>query len=193
MSFGPVSLERLVWHVKLVCNLMDTNYLMRQTSTYGFKRTSTLLTSRIRKAGESRGFSVSRVLTHWEEVVGPDLASVSRPVDVGFGRGGFGATLTVLTTGANAPLLEMQKETIRERVNATYGYNAVSRVRITQTAATGFSEGQVAFSGPKPKETRIDPAIKEASVQTAAGVENDGLRQALEQLAQNVLQKQNRK
>ena len=39
----------------------------------------------------------------------------------------------------------MQKVQLRERVNAVYGYNAIARIRITQTAAAGFSEGQADF------------------------------------------------
>jgi hypothetical protein len=31
------------------------------------------------------------------------------------------------------------------RVNACYGYITIARIRITQTAATGFAEGQMAF------------------------------------------------
>ena len=42
----------------------------RRSSTKGFKQTSSLLTSRIRDASESRGFSQSRILTHWEEIAG---------------------------------------------------------------------------------------------------------------------------
>jgi hypothetical protein len=42
-------------------------------------------------------------------------------------------------------MLEMQKEILRARVNACYGYNAIARIRITQTAPTGFAEGQAAF------------------------------------------------
>ncbi|NNK67968.1 MAG: DUF721 domain-containing protein, partial [Rhodobacteraceae bacterium] len=34
----------------------------------GFRRTSSLLGKQIREAGESRGFAVSRLLTHWAEV-----------------------------------------------------------------------------------------------------------------------------
>ena len=52
----------------------------RATSTYGFKRTYGLLESRIRKAGEARGFAVSRLLTHWDEVAGADIAAMARPV-----------------------------------------------------------------------------------------------------------------
>ena len=161
----------------------------RQSTTKGFKRTATLLGDRIRKAGESRGFAVSRVLTHWAEIVGEDLASVCRPVEVSYGRGGFGATLSVLTTGAQAPMLEMQKEQMRARVNAAYGYNAISRVRITQTARTGFAEGQATFlhADSAPATPVPDPASRREAQEAATGITNTDLRQALERLGQNVL------
>ena len=162
----------------------------RQTTTYGFKQTASLLGTRIRKASESRGFAVSRVLTHWEEVVGPETAAVAKPVDVKYGRKGFGATLTLLTTGAQAPMLEMQKGKILERVNAAYGYRAISSIRITQTAPTGFADGQAQFApAPKPKARPVDPEIRRAAHDTAEGVADAGLRDALERLAQNVLTK----
>ena len=156
----------------------------------GFQRTASLLTRQIREAGESRGFAVSKVLTHWAEIAGPDLASMTRPVDVRYGRQGIGATLTVLTTGAHAPLVEMQKERLRERVNACYGYAAISQIRVTQTAATGFAEGRVAFT-PKPEPER--PALAGATVtkarDLAASVGDDGLRLALSDLGANILTK----
>ncbi|WP_439522535.1 DUF721 domain-containing protein [Marivita sp.] len=166
----------------------------RTGQTYGFKRTSSLLQTQIRKTSETRGFAQSRLLTHWTEIAGEDIAGISRPVDVRYGRGGFGATLTLLTTGSNAPILEMQKEKLREKVNAVYGYNAISRIRITQTAATGFSEGQVSFE--HRQSTRSDDtvaAILPQAQQLADGVQDDGLRSALERLATNVYSKtQNR-
>ena len=165
----------------------------RDSSTRGFKRTSSLLSGQIRDAGESRGFAVSRVLTHWAEVVGDEIAAIARPVEIGYGRGGFGATLTVLTTGARAPMLEMQKEKLRERVNAAYGYNAISRVRITQTAPVGFAEGQAQFA---PAPARPDPVEDERLVAAARSavdpVRNDDLRAALERLGRNILSKTNR-
>lgn len=116
----------------------------------GFEPTGGLLKQQIRSAGESRGFAVARLLTHWAEVAGADLGRITRPVKVGYGREGMGATLTLLTTGAMAPMVEMQKERLRERVNAVYGYAAISRILLTQTAATGFAEGQAEFT-PAPK------------------------------------------
>ncbi|WP_370229368.1 DUF721 domain-containing protein [Cognatishimia sp.] len=167
---------------------------MQRRSRKGFQRTSSLLRDRIRKAGETRGFAVTRVLTHWAEIVGQDMASICKPVDVKYGRQGFGATLTVLTTGAQAPMLEMQKEKLREKVNAAYGYNAITQMRITQTAPVGFSEGQALFTAqPKPAEKRIDPETQREAKTMAAPVGDQDLRQALERLANNVLSKEKSK
>ena len=162
----------------------------RPSPTYGFAQASSLLTTRIRTASESRGFAVTRLLTHWPEIVGDGVARVARPVNVSYGRDGFGATLTILTTGAQAPMVEMQKDQIREKVNACYGYRAISRVRITQTAPTGFADGQVAFS-PAPNVVPVpDPALAAQAAKVAEGVSNTELRLALAALAANVLSKQ---
>ncbi|MEL7175190.1 MAG: DUF721 domain-containing protein [Pseudomonadota bacterium] len=158
-------------------------------TTRGFKSASGLLQTRIRTASQSRGFAETRLLTHWAEIVGPDTAAQAHPVKVGYGRGGMGATLTILTTGAVAPMIEMQKEQIRERVNTCYGYTAISRVVITQTAPTGFSEGQVQFT-PAPKaKMGITPQARAQAAQMAGSVQDDGLKQAIETLAGNVLSK----
>ena len=95
---------------------------MKQPRTYngkrGFSRAVTLMQKSIRGATETRGFAQTRVLTHWPEIVGEAMAKIANPVDVSYAKGGFGATLTVLTSGAQAPMLEMQKEQIREKVLA---------------------------------------------------------------------------
>ncbi|WP_114287561.1 DUF721 domain-containing protein [Candidatus Halocynthiibacter alkanivorans] len=155
----------------------------------GFERTSSLLQSQIRKTSESRGFAETRLLTHWAEFVGEATAAVARPVKIGYARGGFGATLTLLTTGAQAPMLQAQLPQIKERVNACYGYAAISHIRITQTAATGFAEGQAQFSTAPKAQKPADPEIQAQAHDVAAPVGDDDLRAALEQLAQNVLTK----
>jgi hypothetical protein len=155
----------------------------------GFEPAAGLLQERIRKAGESRGFAASRVLTHWAEVAGRDIAALCRPVKVSYAQGGFGATLTVLATGAAAPLVQMQLPKLKERVNAAYGYAAITRIVVTQTAAQGFSEPPARFEGPN-----IRPPSPEALARARAvvggltdGVADDGLRAALDRLATNVL------
>lgn len=165
----------------------------RRASGKGFQRTSSLLEGRIRSASESRGFAQSRLLTHWAEIAGPEFAQSSRPVEVTYARGGMGATLVLLTTGAQAPMLEMQKEKLRDRVNATYGYNAISRIRITQTAPVGFAEGQVEFT-PAPKAAKPEPSPQAHAVaaKATAPIENSELRDALERLGANIISRTNR-
>jgi hypothetical protein len=166
----------------------------RPKSTKGFARTSSLLQGQIRRASEQRGFAQSRVLTHWSEIAGEDVAAISRPVDISYAKGGFGATLTLLTTGAQAPMLEMQKEQIRTRVNAVYGFNAIARVRVTQTAATGFAEGRVSFDH-RPKEAApVAPApeIMAEARRTTEIVADEGLRAALERLGTNIISRSKR-
>ena len=158
----------------------------------GFERASSLVTDRIRTAGEKRGFAVARLLTHWAEIAGDATARVARPVRIGYGRDGMGATLTLLTTGAAAPMVQMQLPQLRDRVNACYGYSAISRIHLTQTAASGFAEAQAAFAPPPdapPAESQIvdDRMMAETARALSAPVGDAGLRAALEALAGNVL------
>jgi hypothetical protein len=92
-----------------------------------------------------------------------------------------------------APIVEMQKEKLRERVNAVYGYAAISRIILTQTASTGFAEGQAEFTPAPRKIAVIDPNVQAEAVRTAAPIQNADLRAALEALAQNILNRQNSK
>lgn len=154
----------------------------------GFAAMSGLIKTPIKTAGEKRGFAVMRLLTHWTEIVGEDMAKMAIPVKIGYSRDGFGAVLTVLVTGANAPMVQMQLPQIRDKVNACYGYSAISRVGITQTAPAGFHEGRAMFDAArKPQKPPVSEEVKRTSAALAGDVENEGLRAALETLAQNVL------
>ncbi|TRD22596.1 DUF721 domain-containing protein [Palleronia caenipelagi] len=148
-------------------------------------RAASLLEKDIRRIGESRGFAASKVLVHWDEVIGPEIAALARPVDISYGRGGLGATLTLLVKGADAPVVEMQKEQIRARVNACYGYEAIRRIRLTQTSATGFGEEATPYKSPERQPP--SPDITRRAGEAAADVQDPELRRALEALGTNVL------
>lgn len=153
----------------------------------GFEAAAGLVRDPIRAVGEARGFAVARLLTHWAEVAGEQTAAITRPVKMGYGRDGMGATLTLLVSSAHAPMVQMDLPRLRERVNAVYGYNAVSRISLTQTAPTGFAEGQASFSAAPKPATAPDPAIVAQAAATAEGVSDPGLKAALAALAQNII------
>ncbi|MFD1913244.1 DUF721 domain-containing protein [Halodurantibacterium flavum] len=156
----------------------------------GFEAAGNLLRDRIRGAGEKRGFAVSRMLTHWPEVVGTDIAGACRPVRIAYGREGMGATLTLLVQGAMAPVIQMQLPQIRDKVNACYGYNAIARITVTQTAAEGFAGGfterQAGFT-PAPPQPGPNPEITARAGAAVADVRDNSLREALEALGRNIL------
>jgi len=153
----------------------------------GFEAAGGLLRERVRAAGESRGFALSRLLTHWTEIVGEDLARVAQPVKIGYGKGGLGATLTLLVPGTAAPMVQMQLPVLRERVNACYGYNAISRIHVTQTSATGFAEGQTPFQ-PAPKAVAAPDALTVAAAHAiSCDIGDETLRTLLEALGEKVL------
>ena len=156
---------------------------------HGFKKASILLKKNIQKASESRGFAQSRVLTHWSEIVGEEISSVSIPTKVSYKTDGLGATLTILTSGSSGPILEMQKEFIRTKINAVYGYNAVQKIKITQSSPLALickneNPKSVIAKKDKPKveiSTSLEKAVNE--------IDDKNLRQALEELAINVFTK----
>ena len=159
----------------------------------GFRRTSLLVEQKLRSAGESRGFAITRLLTHWSEIVGLQAAEVCTPIKVSYAQKGFGATLVILTTGAQAQMLEMQLPQLREKVNACYGYNAISRIRITQTAPVGFSDGQAQFST-VPKRT-VPPPCPETAAKASAiasDIKDKSLRVALAAFGENIMNHEKR-
>ena len=156
---------------------------------HGFKKATVLLKKNIQRVSESRGFAQSRVLTHWSEIVGEEISSVSIPTKVSYKTDGLGATLTILTSGSSGPILEMQKEFIRIKINAVYGYNAVQKIKITQSSTFALvrkneNTKSIISKKNKPKveiSTSLEKAVNE--------IDDKNLRQALEELAINVFTK----
>lgn len=160
----------------------------------GFEAAGGLLRENIRKAGESRGFAVARLLTHWPEIAGPDLAPLCRPVKVSYAQQGLGATLTVAASGAAAPLVQMQLDRLRDKVNAIYGYAAIARIRLTQSAGPGLAEARQPSgqSNIAPPSAQAIERARGVVAGLTGGVADSGLKEALERLAAAVLMKQTR-
>lgn len=173
----------------------------------GFEPAAGLLREPIRKVGESRGFAASKVLTHWPEIAGQDLAALCLPVKVSYTEGGFGATLTVLASGAAAPLVQMQLPALRERINAVYGYAAIARIRVTQTsgaiasAPPGLADAPARFAHAPPGNDgqelpNIVPPSQQAMKRARTvldglteSVADTDLRAALQRLADNLTER----
>ena len=85
----------------------------------------------------------------------------------------------------------MMKTQIKEKVNAAYGYNAVTRINITQTAGIGFEFTKLGVSSEKqdwdPNSSIIRKKVKTS--QQVESVQDKDLREALADLEEKVLTK----
>lgn len=80
------------------------------------------------------GFSVVEVVTHWDEIVGPDLAPRSLPMKLQWARGGETepATLVVRVEGAYAIEMQYAAPVVIERINIYFGWRCVGRIALRQ-------------------------------------------------------------
>jgi len=156
-----------------------------------FRRAWSAVSRSVRDAAGRHGFAEPDVLLRWHEVVGAALAGVCRPLRVEYGRRatGLGATLTVATDGAHATEIAHQSQQIIDRVNGFYGYRAVSRIRIDQSAghAPGFAERGTGFAPEAATPDVKDSNARARAEAITARVENPELRAALTGLGESIL------
>ncbi|MDP1554168.1 MAG: DUF721 domain-containing protein, partial [Hyphomonas sp.] len=110
----------------------------------------------------------AEILTHWETIVGPELAAYACPLEIKFPRGkNAGATLHLrIASGAAATLLHMKTPTILARVNGFLGYGAVSALQVAQ--------GPLPRARAKPAAVTVTPApttLDDALAKLRAAVE----------------------
>ncbi|MEM6438707.1 MAG: DUF721 domain-containing protein [Pseudomonadota bacterium] len=155
----------------------------------GFRHAGTAAAPWLKEVSARRGFAEPRILTDWDDILGPALAPVCRPVKITYAGRGFGATLIVLASGARAPEVQMLLPRIIERVNGHYGYRAVSRIRVTQTDRRLDSRERDPGASASP-ENRLDrrdmtgPTNPHADA-AAEAVQDPGLSAALERLGRS--------
>lgn len=123
----------------------------------------------------------------WEEIVGPRLADRSRPERIQWPRrmgpdDPFEPAVLVVACDSMAAL-HIQHETgaIVARINDFLGFAAIGRIRIVQKP--------VAAAGPPPRKLPRDLKADEAEKlsRTVSGVEDEGLRAALQRLGAAVI------
>lgn len=95
------------------------------------------------------GFVQSAVVSRWAEIVGPRYADISAPESIRFPGGKRSdGVLNLSVEGAHATMMQHVAPTIVERVNQFFGYPAVARIAIRQTAVS------------KPAPRRAPPSLK---------------------------------
>ncbi len=135
-----------------------------------------------RRAGVSIGLVQS-----WDEIVGPHLAGRTRPEKIQWPRRMSDddpfepAVLLIACEGAAALHLQHETAEVIGRVNAYLGFPAIGRIRIVQKPVRRNEEE------PRQRPHALTPSEKAHLATTVRGIEDDGLRQALERLGTSIL------
>ena len=87
----------------------------------------------IAPSAQERGFAISRLISHWTEIVG-NTAEWCRPADIHFPRGSRNnGTLKLQIASGRGPQAQALNAQIIDQVNAAFGYQAVSRITLVQS------------------------------------------------------------
>ena len=112
---------------------------LSKTRINNMKRLSTMIDPLIAPSAKARGFTIGRILSHWHDIVG-DMASLCRPDTVFFQRHSrTEGTLKLQIASGLGPQVQAMSDVIIERVNAHFGYRAISRISLTQTMSKPLS------------------------------------------------------
>jgi hypothetical protein len=97
------------------------------------KRLSTMIDPMIAPSARARGFTTERILSQWPDIVG-EIASWCRPDAVAFPRDSrTDGTLRLQIASGRGPQAQAMSQVIIDRVNANFGYQAISRISLVQT------------------------------------------------------------
>ena len=129
-----------------------------------------------------RGFAGTRVVAEWPSIVGDQLAGRSLPERVVRAPGGRGGgTLHVrISSGSLALELQHLEPLIVERINTYLGYQAVTRLKLTQRP---IPERRVE----RPPPCILAPADEATVERLVAPIEDGPLQQALRDLGRSLL------
>ncbi len=146
----------------------------------GLKSIQDFLPAVAKPVFERFGFSSAEILTNWVAYAGPEIASYTAPERLKWPRttevGKSGATLILRVGGARAIELQHKLPQLIERVNAAFGYRAVTAIRILQAPLPGKPEPRARLGPPTTQHRQrlahvVDERLREALALMSAGVE----------------------
>ena len=142
----------------------------------------------LRPALGKRGMSDGALYARWAEVVGPELARYASPVKIARPQRGPGTLHLRLSSGSAAALIHHQTPVLIARINAFFGREVISDLRVIQGLAPKTrkplaAEKPVALSDQNQAPFSPGPGLEK--------VDDPELRAALTRLGQAIANKTN--
>jgi hypothetical protein len=131
----------------------------------------------ITAAFRRQGFASSEIVTHWDDIVGPEIAAVAEPIRMRWMRSTGDesppATLVLRVEGPAALEIQHLADVIIERVNCHVGWCAVGAIALQQAPLMRRHD--------KPQRRSIDEKLAQ-SIAAQSGIADDSLRVAIGRL-----------
>jgi len=151
----------------------------------GARAIGTYVAKALDPVARARGFATTALLSDWPAIAGHELARFTMPDRVIWprrhdesagapirGHRREGATLVLRVQGPRAIEVQHRSAQILERVNAYFGYRAITEMRFLQGPI-----GRMAAPRPAPK-----PPLPAYALPKSAGIQHEGLARALARL-----------
>jgi hypothetical protein len=128
---------------------------------------------------ERHGFTSFEIVTHWDDIVGPEVAALAEPIRMQWVRSrdpdeSPPATLVLRVEGPAAIEIQHMSGVIIERVNRYLGWPAVGRLALRQAPLMRRRR--------KPPRPKIDENVAAAIARQMTGIADADLRTALGRL-----------
>lgn len=154
----------------------------------GARAIASLVPGITRKSFEKHGFAAASLIMDWAQIVGAELARDTRPLKLKWPRqvgkyeetaaddvGRPGATLMLQVDPAAALEVQYRSAQLMDRINAYFGYRAVTRVTLMQEAIpTAPASTNAATSFPRPQDPGDGPTEPSANDPLAAALQRLG-------------------
>ncbi|MBI3435347.1 MAG: DUF721 domain-containing protein [Proteobacteria bacterium] len=138
-----------------------------------------LVESTLADAFARQGFAAMRIVTHWADIVGADIAAHAEPLRINWPRqadddDAQSATLVLRVEGPVAVEIQHQSAVIIERVNRFFGFAAIGRIALRQAPLTRRASA--------PRADAVDPEAARRIAEGLPGITDADLRAALGRL-----------
>lgn len=138
------------------------------------------------KTFERKYIALGRIVTHWNEIIGPDFADRAQPAKIHYKKPKnpkekSTATLDIAASSADCAVLIYQKDVILQRINNIFGDAWVSDIKFLHREIKKASK-------PARRTKTLTDGEKNHLSQMLEGIDDPELRETLEGLGKAILQ-----
>lgn len=142
----------------------------------------------LRRLIGKKGMMAVDILAFWEQIAGEELSAFTFPEKISFktGERRDGTLQVAVINGAFALELQHRERFVLEKVNSFFGYKAVTKLKIRQSAGLSATVRRQ-FNQPELKKTLVSSEEQNYIEQLSEGLSDNELHSSLVRLGKSVL------